>query len=427
LALQNLKFTQPTPIQLKSIPFALQGNDLFVSAETGSGKTAAFLIPIIHKLLENSNRQSGTRALILVPTRELAQQVLTHCQQLTAQCRIQTGLIMGGETFKEQKAMLRKNPEIIIATPGRLLEHIQRQTCDLDDLEFLVLDEADRMLDMGLSEIVLDVAANCNSKGAPRQTFLYSATLNQKKIAEVAKQLLKDPVTVEVGSARAEHQNITQEYITADDDEFKLKLIQHLLHSESFNKMLVFCNTRVQTEKVCKYLQSHENKIIKYLHGEMTQDDRNVVIANFRKKTPQILVATDVAARGLDIKQVNVIINFDMAQSADDHIHRIGRTGRAGAQGLAISLVSAQEWKRKLAVENYLKSQMSLRIVNGLTSKFKGLSPAPTPDISTETKPVKKMSTPKSEKSKSKGKIDKVKVKPSKEFQRDGFAPFKRS
>ncbi len=425
-ALETLKFDTPTEVQAETIPQALKGDDLLVSAETGSGKTAAFLIPIIHKLLEKSVRNTGTRALILVPTRELARQVLVHCQHLTAFCRINSGLIMGGDTFKEQKAMLRKNPEIIIATPGRLLEHVQRATTDFDDLEFLVLDEADRMLDMGLSEEVLDIATQCNLTGTHRQTLLFSATLKHAGAAEIASKILSNPEKISIGQIRSKHDKITQQIIMAEDHTFKKRLLKRLLASEPYKKAMVFTNTRQQTQALRKSLSTslHHEKLpkVEMLHGEMAQDDRNLVLSGFRQGRFQILIATDVAARGLDIKDVDLIINFDMAQSGDEYIHRIGRTGRAGKEGLAISLIEPKEWNLMSKIENYLKTQFERRVLKGLTSRYQGPKP---PKASTNSS--NKMSK---EKSASKSNHQKKSQSPQEKSKfltsRDGFGPLRK-
>ena len=247
-AIENLGYSVATPVQAQAIPVALQKKDLLVSAETGSGKTAAFILPILQQLVSvKPSRDGGTLALILVPTRELARQVYKYCQQLSVHTAIRAGIITGGENFKYQKSMIRKNPEIIIATPGRLLEHIEKTTIDLNSLQFLVLDEADRMLDMGFSDDVLTITSQCNRA---RQSMLFSATLHHKGIRVVAEQVLLDYETIIVNEPRQQHSQIKQQIILADDITHKQKLISFLLKNESFQRALVFSNTRIGADKL---------------------------------------------------------------------------------------------------------------------------------------------------------------------------------
>ena len=366
--LTELKFTEPTPVQQKTIPSALQGKDLQVGAETGSGKTAAFLLPVLQRLHEQPAPRSGTRVLVLVPTRELARQVQKQCEVLARYTYVKSGVITGGDSFKFQAASLRKNPEIVIATPGRLLEHLERGTADLKDLEVLVLDEADRMLDMGFSEDVLTIADSCCPE---RQTLLFSATMEQRGLKVVIDKVLKEPEVITLNSARDKHSNITQQIILADDLAHKEKLLAWLLKNETYTKAVVFTNTRVQADKLGGWLRYNKLKA-GTLHGDMTQDERNQMMSHLREGRINVLVATDVAARGLDVKGVGLVINLDMARSGDDYVHRIGRTGRAGEQGLAITFISSPEWNLMASIERYLNVKFERRIIKGLEGNYKG-------------------------------------------------------
>ncbi|MCW9050801.1 MAG: DEAD/DEAH box helicase [Motiliproteus sp.] len=367
-ALDKLEYEMPTPVQAEAIPHTLAGKDLMVNAETGSGKTAAFLLPILQKLVTNQAPNSATRALILLPTRELARQVLKHCNDLMAFTHIKAVVITGGAEFKYQQAMLRKNPEIIIATPGRLVEHLTRNSIDLSDLEILVLDEADRMLDLGFSEDVLRIAS---ASPEQRQTLLYSATLNHKGVRQVASEVLSEPMNLTLNRVQDGHDSIRQQVVLADDIKHKQRLLVRLLEQENAEKTLVFCNTRDQASRLAAVLKYHGLRAA-VLHGEMEQDERNRVMDLMRRGQLEVLVATDVAARGLDVKGIELVVNFDMPRSGDDHVHRVGRTGRAGVDGTAISLIKSNEWNLMASIERYLKISFERRLVKGLEGKYKG-------------------------------------------------------
>ena len=367
-SLDEKEFRQPTPVQEQVIPAALAGRDLLVSAETGSGKTLSFLLPMLDRFLRQPAPDTATRALILVPTRELARQVFKQCKQFVRSTRLQVGLIIGGETFKYQRAMLRKNPEIIIATPGRLLEHFEHGNPDLGDLEILVLDEADRMLDMGFSEEVLTIVAACNPA---RQTLLFSATLKHRRLSAITNDLVTNPKQIILSTARDQHSSIHQQIITADDIKHKSELTSWLLHHETFGKALVFCNKKVQADSLGAFLRYKKHRVA-VLHGDMEQDQRKHVLQQLRSGTIKTLVASDVAARGLDVPDIDLVINFDMARNGNDHVHRIGRTGRAGAEGLAISLISANEWNLMSSIERYLGLKFERRTIAELKGGYQG-------------------------------------------------------
>lgn len=368
MALSKLGFEQPTPTQMQSIPPALKHKDLLVSAETGSGKTAAFLLPTLHHLLTIPAFHTGTRALVLAPTRELARQIFQQCKQLCEFSDLQAGLITGGDDFKQQQKTIRGNPDVIIATPGRLLELLDQDLPDLDDLEVLILDEADRMLDMGFSDDVLAIVEHCNTK---RQTLLLSATLAHQGVMKIAKRVLKKPEVIALNSLHDEHGNIEQQIVLADDNEHKQKLLAWLLLNETYDKALVFTNTKVQADSLRGPLRGQKLRV-GVLHGDMDQKDRNRVLELYTQGEISILIATDVAARGLDIKGIDLVINFDMPRTGIDYIHRIGRTGRADALGLTIALVKSTEWNLMAGIERFLKQKFKRRTIKEMEGKYKG-------------------------------------------------------
>ncbi|WP_223670454.1 DEAD/DEAH box helicase [Kangiella shandongensis] len=367
-ALDKLGIHKPTEVQQEAIPIVLDGLDLMASAETGSGKTAAFLLPILDRLLARKAPNSGTRVLILAPTRELTRQIHKQAEDLTKFTGIQAGLITGGQSFKEQRAALRKNPEMVIATPGRILDHSQQGATDFADLEFLVLDEADKMLDMGFSDDVLAIANYCSKD---RQSLLFSATLQSAGIRHITKSLLNSPESITLNTYEDAQTNIHQSIITADDLEHKEKLTSWLLQNEKYRKAVVFCNTKTQVERLSGLLRYHKLKA-GHIHGDIRQDKRNHIMVQFRDGKFDVLIASDVAARGLDVKDVDLVINFDMAQSLEDYIHRIGRTGRAGAEGSAISLITHKDWNPMASIERKLDAKFEIKVVKALIGKYQG-------------------------------------------------------
>ena len=367
--LEKLRLNIPTDVQKASIPHALDGKDLQVCAETGSGKTLAYLLPMMQKFLESKSTIQGTRGLILVPTRELARQVFKATKQFTDMNGMNVGLLTGGDDFKFQAAMLRKNPEFIVSTPGRLVDHIKRRSTDLIDLEVLVLDEADRMLDMGFAEDMEIISGECNE--GKRQTLLFSATLHHKGIARVAAKVLDNPLEITTATVRDKHDNISQQVILADDSAHKDRLLSWLLSNDKFEKAIIFTNTRLESERLNVFLRQHSCRCA-VLHGELSQDQRNATMQLFREGKINVLVATDVASRGLDVKGIDLVINYDMARKGDDYVHRIGRTGRAGETGTAISLINHTEWNLKAAIERYIKQDFEPRVIKELKGSYSG-------------------------------------------------------
>lgn len=366
-ATDELGFSEPTVVQEHAIPAALSGRDLLVSAKTGSGKTAAFLLPILQRLLLNPRPTTSTRGLILLPTRELAIQTQTTLEKLARYTQVKAGLIIGGEAFKHQVATLRRNPEVLIATPGRLVEHINNKNTDFSDLEVLVLDEADRMLDMGFAEAMQTIVDSCRPE---RQNLFFSATLKHRAITRIT-AWLKEPQSIAVDSPKEGHEHIVQQRILADDLKHKQALTIAICSAEDVEKVLVFCNTRAQSQQLSNLLQSKKIKAA-YLHGEIAQNDRKQILNRFRDDSLKVLVATDVAARGLDIDNVDVVVNFSVAHSGDEHVHRIGRTGRAGQGGRAITLVCREDWNLSSSIERYLKVRFETTKIRGLEATYTG-------------------------------------------------------
>ena len=364
----ELGFSEPTPVQQATIPLILAGHDLRAIARTGSGKTAAFLLPMLNRLYGDPKPRTATRALILLPTRELAQQTLKQVALFARYTFIKAELVTGGEDFKTQASRMRRNPDILIGTPGRMIEHFEAGNLELGDLEVLVLDEADRMLDMGFADDVLKLASLCNSE---RQTLLFSATSGGPSLDRVAQQVLHEPQQLTIDDVRDLEINIGQQIITADDVRHKERLLQWLLAHEEFRKAIIFTNTRVQADRLGGVLVASNIRCY-VLHGEKDQKDRKQAMDRLRNGDIDVLVATDVAARGIDVGGLDLVINFDMPRSGDDYIHRIGRTGRAGASGLAISFVLTNEWNLMASIERYLKQKFELRIIKELKGSFQG-------------------------------------------------------
>jgi ATP-dependent RNA helicase SrmB len=367
-AVEKLGFHEPTPVQEQAIPLALTHKDLLVSAKTGSGKTAAFLLPTLQQLLNLRSTRFGTRALILAPTRELARQTFSQCQQLSEFTDLTIGLITGGEDFKHQQGLIRRNTDIIIATPGRLLELMGQAGHDFTHLEVLILDEADRMLDMGFSDEVLSIVEHCNKQ---RQTLLFSATLTHFGVIRIADKILTNHKVIALNTLQDQHTQITQQIILADDNEHKQKLLAWLLLNDDYDKAIVFTNSRLQAAALENPLRNQGLRVA-VLHGEMDQRDRKRTLHLFREGVINVIVATDLAARGLDVKGINLVINFDVPRNGIDYIHRIGRTGRVEELGTTISLVKHTEWNLMSSIERFLKQDITRRTIKELAGKYQG-------------------------------------------------------
>jgi superfamily II DNA/RNA helicase len=319
-------------------------------------------------LLQYSRPRTDTRALILLPTRELAQQTLKQVEALGRYTFIKAELLTGGEDFKVQAAKMRKNPEILIGTPGRLIEHLDAGNLLLQDLEMLVLDESDRMLDMGFNDDVLRLAAECR---AERQTLLFSATTGGNAMENMISSVLRDPKSLVLDSVRDLNESVSQQIITADDVKHKERLVQWLLANETYEKAVVFTNTREQADRLGGVLVASNLKVF-VLHGEKDQKDRKLAMDRLKAGAVKVLVATDVAARGIHVDNLDLVINFDMPRSGDEYVHRIGRTGRVGGEGTAISLIAAHEWNLMAGIQRYLRQNFEYRLVEALRGNFLG-------------------------------------------------------
>ena len=343
--LEQIGFNNPTPIQEKAIPVALEGKDILGSAQTGTGKTGAFGIPLISHLMNN---ERGT-ALILLPTRELAVQVLKALEQFTsAKSKISTALLIGGEDMYKQINRLKSNPRLIVGTPGRVNDHLTRGTLKLNEVNFLVLDEVDRMLDMGFG-IQLDAIAKFLTAKA-RQTLMFSATM-PKNIQTLAARFLKNPVRISAGNENTPTVNIKQESVKLSESEKYPRLLEELDSRQG--SILVFIKTKYAADAMAKNLRKSGHKA-NALHGDLRQNKRAQVIDAFRKQSYRILIATDVAARGLDIPHIQHVINHDLPQCPEDYIHRIGRTARAGATGEALNFLSPSDNIKWRAIQRLL-------------------------------------------------------------------------
>ncbi|TAH34202.1 MAG: DEAD/DEAH box helicase [Alphaproteobacteria bacterium] len=336
-ALARLQFTTPTPIQAQTLPLALSGRDILGSAQTGTGKTAAFGIPLIEQLMQRPD----AAALIMTPTRELAAQVVESLTQMIPTQDIRTALLIGGEAMPRQFKQLQARPRIIVGTPGRINDHLARGTLKLGNIRFLVLDETDRMLDMGFGVQIEKIIKNIPED---RQTFMFSATMPDN-ITKLSAKYLRNPERIAVGSTRTPAANIQQELIHTSDEDKYTKLVEQLEARQG--SVIIFVKTKYGTEKLAKRLVKGGQKA-DAIHGDLQQRRRNRVIQSFRDSEFRILVATDVAARGLDIPHIEHVINYDLPQAPEDYIHRIGRTARAGAEGSAVNFITPADggkWK----------------------------------------------------------------------------------
>ncbi|WP_462150827.1 ATP-dependent RNA helicase SrmB [Pseudoalteromonas xiamenensis] len=367
-AINKMGFKNATSIQQLAIPEALIGRDILASAPTGTGKTAAFLIPAIQYLLDFPRKDPGfARVLIMTPTRELAYQIFEQCQLLAANTHLKIGVVTGGINYGSHKEIFEKNNDILIATPGRLMEYLETENFHAENVELLVLDEADRMLDMGFRKEMLRI---CDEAKNRRQCFLFSATLEGDSVELFAERILNDPALLEAEPSRKEKAKIHQWLHLADDYEHKLAILSHMLKQEDVTKAIVFVKTRERLEKLVGELSSREIRVT-WLRGEMPQDKRMKAMEAFHSGRTSILVATDVAARGIDVADISHVINFDMPRTADVYVHRIGRTGRAGKKGTAVSLVEAHDMAVLGKVERYTDQKLKRRSIEGLEAKHK--------------------------------------------------------
>ena len=366
-AITDAGYIHPTPIQAEAIPMVMAGHDLMASAQTGTGKTAAFILPALNRIAEPSAvRSKGPRVLVLTPTRELAQQISDAASKYGKNMRVKVVSILGGMPYPLQNKLLSSPVDILVATPGRLIDHIERGRIDFSRLEMLVMDEADRMLDMGFIDDVERIAA---ATPATRQTLLFSATLDGV-IGKLATKLLKTPKRISIAAAQARHENIDQRLMYVDDMAHKNRLLDHILRDTDLNQAIVFTNTKRDADTIADSL-SAQGHAASALHGDMNQRDRNRTLVNMRRGQVRVLVATDVAARGLDVAGISHVINFDLPKFAEDYVHRIGRTGRGGASGISVSFASNRDALHLKKIEQYTGQRIDAHTVAGLEPKFK--------------------------------------------------------
>ncbi len=367
-AIEELGFDKPTNIQKISIPKILSGVDLLASSKTGSGKTAAFLLPSLMKLIKPAvNSGVGPRILVLVPTRELATQVAQQAIDLVKfMKRAKVLTLFGGVPYGRQLRDLTKPHEIMIATPGRLIDLMNRGKVDFSRLETLILDEADRMLDMGFIKPVEEIAAATPSE---RQTLLFSATL-KGPVAKLAKKLLNNPDQIAAEDENAQELKIEQRLHKVDSLRHKHSILEHILNDPTLQQMLVFTSTKIFADQLADKLIS-DGRGAASLHGDMKQRERTRTLQALRSGAIQILVATDVAARGIDIPTISHVVNFDLPDSPEDYVHRIGRTGRAGASGVACSFALHKDVGKVRSIETYVGKKLDIKTIPGLEPKNK--------------------------------------------------------
>ena len=348
--LESLDYTQPTPVQAKAIPAVLKGRDLMAAAQTGTGKTAGFALPLLQRLLHEGPQvgSNSIRALVLVPTRELAEQVHESFRSYGQNLPLRTYAVYGGVSINPQMMALRKGIDVLVATPGRLLDLYRQNAVKFGQLQALVLDEADRMLDLGFAQELDDLFSALPKK---RQTLLFSATFSDA-ICQMARELLRDPLSIEVSPRNAAAKTVKQ-WLVPVDKKRKGELFLHLLAEKRWGQVLVFAKTRKGVDQLVEELQAEEISS-DAIHGDRPQASRLRALERFKAGEVQVLVATDVAARGLDIHDLPQVVNFDLPIVAEDYVHRIGRTGRAGATGEAISLVAADEVDQLAAIETLI-------------------------------------------------------------------------
>ncbi|WP_292935496.1 DEAD/DEAH box helicase [Noviherbaspirillum sp.] len=395
-ALTEAGYTKPTSVQEQAVPAALQGRDLMVSSQTGSGKTAAFMLPALHKFAlaeqqpqpgaktANQERQSARsrgerprfqpaqpKMLVLTPTRELALQVTTATAKYGS-ClrRVRAVSILGGMPYPKQMQLLAKNPEILVATPGRLIDHMESGKINFSQLEILVLDEADRMLDMGFIDDIEKIVA---STPETRQTMLFSATLDGV-VGNMAKRITREPLVIQIAGSATKHENIQQRVHFVDDLSHKNRLLDHLLRDASLDQAVVFTATKRDADTIADRLNI-AGFAAAALHGDMHQGARNRTLDALRRGQVRVLVATDVAARGIDVPGITHVVNYDLPKFPEDYVHRIGRTGRAGRNGLAISLVNHAENINIKRIERFTKQLIPVDVVAGMEPKKTASAP----------------------------------------------------
>ena len=361
-AVADMGYETMTPIQAQAIPVVLTGQDVMGAAQTGTGKTAAFSLPLLQRLLKHENASASparhpVRALVLLPTRELADQVAQQIAQYAKYTQLRSAVVFGGMDMKPQTAELKKGVEVLVATPGRLLDHIEAKNAVLNQVEYVVLDEADRMLDIGF---LPDLQRILSYLPKNRTTLLFSATFSPE-IKRLAGSYLQNPVTIEVARPNETASTVEQRFYSAHDDD-KRGIIRHIVRERGIRQAFVFVNSKLGCARLTRSLE-RDGLRAAALHGDKSQDERLKALEAFKAGEVDLLVCTDVAARGLDIKDVPAVFNFDVPFNAEDYVHRIGRTGRAGASGLAVTLVGASDTRLVADIEKLIKKKIEVESV----------------------------------------------------------------
>ena len=364
-AVSAQNYSTPTPIQVEAIPAILAGKDVLAGAQTGTGKTAAFTLPMLQMLNRSNGSDHRPRALVITPTRELAAQVHESIRTYGRYLPLRSTVVFGGVGFHPQAAKLRKGVDILVATPGRLLDHAQQKTVDLSKVEFLVLDEADRMLNMGFLPDIKRILKLLPQK---RQNLLFSATY-VPEIQKLAFSLLTDPARIQVSRQNAATELVEHKAYTVARTR-KRSLLTHLIKTENWDQALIFTRTKRGADRLTKHL-IRERVSAQAIHGDKSQSVRTRTLADFKRGKVRILVATDIAARGLDIIELPRVVNFDLPEVPEDYIHRIGRTGRAGSTGVAISLVCFDEGDLLTAVEQVLQQRITIEVIEKFRDEVK--------------------------------------------------------
>ncbi len=373
-------WVDPTPIQLRTIPLILSGRDVIGSAQTGTGKTAAFALPILTKLGEHGG---GTRALILEPTRELAAQVETAFRDYARHTNLEAAVIYGGVGYGPQNDALQRGVDILVATPGRLLDHIERGTCRLNRVEFVVLDEADRMLDMGFLPDVRRILDKCPRQ---RHTSLFSATV-PPEIETLISWAMHEPESIEIGARRSPAETVRHLIYPVAESQ-KTDLLIAMLEGLNYDSVIIFCRTKHGADRAAALLKRN-NHAVAVLHSNRTQRERELALEGFRNGKFEVLVATDIAARGLDIANVSHVINFDVPQHPEDYVHRIGRTGRASASGDAFTMMVAEDSMHVEAIERFISQKIERSKLEGFDYRYTAIFDAPKSGVSARDSKMK--------------------------------------
>jgi ATP-dependent RNA helicase RhlE len=369
-------YSDPTPIQLRAIPLILAGRDVIGSAQTGTGKTAAFALPLITRL----GTHGKLRALVLEPTRELAAQVETALRDYARFTNLRTAVVFGGTGYGRQDQSLRQGVDILVATPGRLLDQMHRRMVRLDQTEILVLDEADRMLDMGFLPDVRKIIERCPRN---RQTLLFSATI-PPEIEQLCRWALRNPETIEIGQRRSPAETVTHALYPVDVGQ-KQELLEELLRRTEYDQVLIFCRTKNGADRVARKLHQ-EGHAVAVLHSSRTQRERENALAGFRNGRYEVMVATDIAARGIDVEQISHVINFDVPHHPEDYVHRIGRTGRAQSVGDAFTIMTTEDLQEVAAIERFIGQKIPRVKLEGFDYAYcRLLDPNPKPAFGTRS------------------------------------------